>query len=621
MNQRRRGYRAPSDYNPNRGKSSGRRGRPGGRFGDERQSGAADSPERPRRDSDPRAGQDRGADRRGTARRDGRDAGREPSRETGRLDRARRDPRDRGAARSERPDRGTEGSRDRGSGHGSGRQRESHRDAAAQSGAARVFSFDADGMPRGGAPDDGRPRSERPRSERPHREHGESRGHRPQVTDQRSQERREPPQRAAKEHSVSFERLEAKRTSAEDVRGLGFADLGLGGNIVRALSELGAERPFPIQAATIPDAVEGRHLLGRARTGSGKTIAFGAALVERILKLKAEGVFRPDPPKQRRERGVAQKRQKGEKPSVRAPKALILAPTRELALQIDRTVQPIARSVGLYTGQFVGGSPFEPQLHALQRGVDIVIGTPGRIEDLAQRGILELRDVHVTVLDEADHMCELGFLEPVQRILRRTERGGQRLLFSATLDWGVRDLVDEFLRNPAVHEIAEDAEVQGDVTHRVLVVLREDKDAALVELARRGDRVIVFCRTRAYVDRLAELFAEAGIRVTALHGDLAQAKRERNLQRFAEGKVPVLVATDVAARGLHVDDVDLVIQADPPDDAKTYVHRAGRTGRAGRDGAVLTVIPRTRQKRTRELFEQIGIEPDSFGDFAPGDRF
>ncbi len=598
MNQRRRGYRAPSDYNPNRGKSSGRRGRPGGRFGDERQSGAADSPERPRRDSDPRAGQDRGADRRGAARRDGRDAGREPGRETGRPDRARRDP------------------RDRGSGHGSGRQRESHRDAAAQSSGARVFSFDADGMPRGGAPGDGRPRSERP-----HREHGESRGHRPQVADQRSQERREPPQRAAKEHSVSFERLEAKRTSAEDVRGLGFADLGLGGNIVRALSELGAERPFPIQAATIPDAVEGRHLLGRARTGSGKTIAFGAALVERILKLKAEGVFRPDPPKQRRERGVAQKRQKGEKPSVRAPKALILAPTRELALQIDRTVQPIARSVGLYTGQFVGGSPFEPQLHALQRGVDIVIGTPGRIEDLAQRGILELRDVHVTVLDEADHMCELGFLEPVQRILRRTERGGQRLLFSATLDWGVRDLVDEFLRNPAVHEIAEDAEVQGDVTHRVLVVLREDKDSALVELARRGDRVIVFCRTRAYVDRLAELFAEAGIRVTALHGDLAQAKRERNLQRFAEGKVPVLVATDVAARGLHVDDVDLVIQADPPDDAKTYVHRAGRTGRAGRDGAVLTVIPRTRQKRTRELFEQIGIEPDSFGDFAPGDRF
>lgn len=604
MNQRRRGYRAPSDYNPNRGKSSGRRGRPGGRFGDDRQNGPADSPERPRRDSDPRAGQDRGAERRGSDHRGGRETGRD----AGRPDRARRDPRDRGAARSERPDRATEGSRDRGSGHGSGRQRESHRDAAAQNGGARVFSFDADGMPRGGAPG-----GERPRAERPHREHGESRGHRPQ-------DRREPPQRGSQEHSVSFERLEAKRTSAEDVRGLGFADLGLGGNIVRALTELGAERPFPIQAATIPDAVEGRHLLGRARTGSGKTIAFGAALVERILKLKAEGVFRPDPPKQRRERGVAQKRQKGEKPSVRAPKALILAPTRELALQIDRTVQPIARSVGLYTGQFVGGSPFEPQLHALHRGVDIVIGTPGRIEDLAQRGILELRDVHVTVLDEADHMCELGFLEPVQRILRRTERGGQRLLFSATLDWGVRDLVDEFLRNPAVHEIAEDAEVQGDVTHRVLVVLREDKDAALVELARRGKRVIVFCRTRAYVDRLAELFAEEGLRVTALHGDLAQAKRERNLQRFAEGKVPVLVATDVAARGLHVDDVDLVIQADPPGDAKTYVHRAGRTGRAGRDGAVLTVIPRTRQKRTRELFEQLGIEPDSFGDFAPGDE-
>lgn len=615
MNQRRRGYRAPSDYNPNRGKSSGRRGRPGGRFGDARQDGHAAAQDRPRRDSDPRAGRDsdpragrdRGAERRGPDHRDGRDAGR--------PDRAGRDPRDRGAARSERPDRATEGSRDRASGHGSGRQRASHRDDAAQSGGARVFAFDADGMPRGGASGDGRPRSERP-----HRGHGESRGHRPQAAGHRPQDRREPPQRGSQKHSASFERLEARRTSAEDVRGLGFSDLGLGGNIVRALAEIGAERPFPIQAATIPDAIEGRHLLGRARTGSGKTIAFGAALVERILKLKAEGVFRPDPPKQRRERGVAQKRQRGEKPSVRAPKALILAPTRELALQIDRTVQPIARSVGLYTGQFVGGAPFEPQLHALQRGVDIVIGTPGRIEDLAQRGILELRDVRVTVLDEADHMCELGFLEPVQRILRRTERGGQRLLFSATLDWGVRDLVDEFLRNPAVHEIAEDAEVQGDVSHRVLVVLREDKSEALVELARRGERVIVFCRTRAYVEQVAELLAESGLKVAALHGDLAQAKRERNLERFAAGKVPVLVATDVAARGLHVDDVDLVIQADPPDDAKTYVHRAGRTGRAGRDGAVLTVIPRTRQKRTRELFEQIGIEPDSFGDFAPGDE-
>ena len=605
MNQRRRGYRAPSDYNPNRGKSPGRRG-PGG-F-PSRDGGPADRQDR--QDRSRRGGDPRGTDAPRPDRRDG------SGRDSGRQDSARRESERRDPAR--RGDRGDD----------------SARRTRGEDGGARVFSFDAEGNPAGGAPRGGGAG----RTDRPKREHGESRGHRPQhdraPSDRPRTERSDRPhanrghgqqeprrQRVAQEHSASFERLEARRTSAEDVRGLTFSDLGLGGNIVRSLAEIGAEKPFPIQAATIPDAIEGRHLLGRARTGSGKTIAFGAALVERILKLKAEGVFRPDPPKQRRERGVAQKRAKGDKPSVRAPKALILAPTRELALQIDRTVQPIARSVGLYTGQFVGGSPFEPQLHALHRGVDIVIGTPGRLEDLAQRGILELRDVHVTVLDEADHMCELGFLEPVQRILRRTERGGQRLLFSATLDWGVRDLVDEFLRNPAVHEIAEDAEVQGDVTHRVLVVLREDKDAVLVELARRGKRVIVFCRTRAYVDRLAELFAEEGIRVTALHGDLAQAKRERNLQRFAEGKVPVLVATDVAARGLHVDDVDLVIQADPPDDAKTYVHRAGRTGRAGRDGAVLTVIPRTRQKRTRELFEQLGIEPEGFGDYAPGDRF
>ncbi|WP_449283188.1 DEAD/DEAH box helicase [Leucobacter sp.] len=419
-----------------------------------------------------------------------------------------------------------------------------------------------------------------------------------------------------------YEPLDARLTTAADVAGMSFGDLGLGGNIVRTLGELGAERPFPIQAATIPDALQGRDVLGRARTGSGKTIAFGSALVERLLRLKAEGAFASDPAPTRKKPQRGERRERAPKRAARKPKALILAPTRELALQIDRTVQPIARSVGFFTAQLVGGVPLDPQVHALERGVDIVIGTPGRVRDLVNRRRLDLREVLISVIDEADHMCELGFLEPVQWTLRQTVRGGQRLLFSATLDSGVSELVGEFLREPAVHEAEESA--SGSVRHRVLVVLREDKDHALVELAsepgRTSDssRTMVFCRTRAYAERVAEMLAEEGLRVTALHGDLSQAKRERNLARFSSGKASVLVATDVAARGIHVDDVDLVLQADPPDDAKTYVHRAGRTGRAGKDGLVITVIPRTRQKRTREMLDTAGIEPEYFGDFESG---
>lgn len=461
-------------------------------------------------------------------------------------------------------------------------------------------------------------------------------------------------------------RLAATRTRAEDVAGVRFAELGLGGNIVRSLAEQGANEAYPIQAVTIPEIIAGHDVLGRAHTGSGKTIAFGAALVERLLKLKAEGAFASDPAKAERQRGVREGksassaearvrrarteagrgrnrdteapsdargrggapgagRGRQQRPQARAPKALILAPTRELALQIDRTVQPIARSVGFYTAQLVGGMPFEPQLHALGRGIDIVIGTPGRILDLVQRGHLDLSEIHVSVIDEADHMCELGFLESVQQVLRRTATGGQRLLFSATLDREVDAIIDEFLEAPAVHEIVgasgEGASLDslGNVEHRVLIVLREDKNEVLRELVATGRRVIVFCRTRAYAEQITDLLAATGVNAVALHGDLSQTRRARNLERFTEGKSAVLVATDVAARGIHVDGVDLVVQADPPDDAKGYVHRAGRTGRTG-DGRVLTVIARTRQKRTRELFAELGVEPASFADFVPGQQ-
>jgi len=383
-----------------------------------------------------------------------------------------------------------------------------------------------------------------------------------------------------------------------------FADLGLGGNVVRVLEELGAESPFPIQAATIPVVLEGRDVLGRGKTGSGKTIAFGAPTVERLMTLWAES-------------GKAGgKRQMGRK-----PRALILAPTRELALQIDRTVQPIAQSVGLFTTQIYGGVPQGRQVGALQRGVDIVIGTPGRIEDLVNQGKLDLSEIRIVVLDEADHMCELGFLEPVQRILRHTAQGGQKLLFSATLDAGVAALVDEFLVEPAVHEVAGEDQASSTIEHRVFIIENREKRDIVAQLANRDGKTLVFSRTRAFAEDLTEHLEDYGIRAVALHGDLNQSRRTRNLQQLTSGRVNVLVATDVAARGIHVDDIDLVIQADAPDEYKTYLHRSGRTGRAGKEGRVVTLIPGNRQRRMTDLlgraeidvaFERVALGDDPF---------
>ena len=410
-------------------------------------------------------------------------------------------------------------------------------------------------------------------------------------------------ERFAPADDVVLERLEAEAIQAEQVDGIGFADLGLGGNIVRTLKELGAETPFPIQAATIPVVLEGRDVLGRGRTGSGKTIAFGAPTVERLMTLWAENGGR-----------AGGKRQFGRK-----PRALILAPTRELALQIDRTVQPIAQSVGLFTTQIYGGVPQGRQVGALQRGVDIVIGTPGRVEDLIEQGRLDLSEVAITILDEADHMCDLGFLEPVQRILRRTAPDGQKLLFSATLDSGVATLVDEFLVDPAVHEVAGEDQASGTIEHRVFVIDNRDKRDIVAQLADREGKTLVFSRTRAFAEDLTDHLADAGILAVALHGDLNQSRRTRNLQQLTSGRVDVLVATDVAARGIHVDDIDLVIQADAPDEYKTYLHRSGRTGRAGREGRVVTLVPRNRQRRLADLLGRAEIEVD-FEDVRLGDE-
>ncbi|WP_314100682.1 DEAD/DEAH box helicase, partial [uncultured Frigoribacterium sp.] len=396
------------------------------------------------------------------------------------------------------------------------------------------------------------------------------------------------------EDDVKLEKLQAEVLTAQDVEGVSFGDLGLGDNIERQLASMGAAAPFAIQAATIPDVLAGRDVLGRGRTGSGKTIAFGAPLVEKLM-----------------ENNGAKNRKMG-----RRPRALILAPTRELAMQIDRTVQPIARSVGLFTTQVYGGVPQARQVGALNRGVDIVIGTPGRIEDLIDQGRLDLSEVVITVLDEADHMCDLGFLEPVQRIIRETAQvkpngdRAQKLLFSATLDKGVAKLVDEFLVKPAVHEVAGEDQASSTIDHRVLVIEQRDKTAVIEQLASGPGKTLVFARTRAFAEQLTDQLEDAGIRATSLHGDLNQARRTRNLGLLTSGKVNVLVATDVAARGIHVDDIELVVQADMPDEYKTYLHRSGRTGRAGKEGTVVTLITRPRRRRMEELLDRAEIEAE-----------
>ncbi|GAA1219487.1 DEAD/DEAH box helicase [Rhodoglobus aureus] len=400
----------------------------------------------------------------------------------------------------------------------------------------------------------------------------------------------------SQQEDVVLERLVAKVVTASEVEGKSFIDLGIGSNISRQLASMGAESPFPIQAATIPDVLAGKDVLGRGKTGSGKTIAFGAPLVERLM-----------------ENNGGKDRQMGRK-----PRALILAPTRELAQQIDRTIQPIARSVGLFTTTIVGGVPQYKQVAALTRGVDVIIATPGRVEDLIEQGRLDLSQVKVTVLDEADHMCDLGFLEPVQRILRETSEGGQKLLFSATLDKGVATLVKEFLVDPAVHEVAGEDQASSTIDHKVLLIEQREKRAIIKQLAAGAGKTLVFTRTRAFAEEMAEFLSMGGTPATSLHGDLNQSRRTRNLQMLTSGKVNVLVATDVAARGIHVDDISLVIQADAPEEYKTYLHRSGRTGRAGKVGTVVTLINRNRRRKMDELLGRAEIDAESI-DVAAGD--
>ncbi|MEN0072186.1 MAG: DEAD/DEAH box helicase, partial [Propionicimonas sp.] len=345
----------------------------------------------------------------------------------------------------------------------------------------------------------------------------------------------------------------------------GFRDLGVRPELVAVLQRHDIVEPFPIQALSLPDALAGRDVLGRGRTGSGKTVAFSLPVVTRLVE-------------------------RGGRSRAHRPRALVLVPTRELAVQVNQTMAFLARAVGLRTMTVYGGVSYGPQLRRLEAGVDILIATPGRLEDLVERGACDLSEVGIAVLDEADLMADMGFLPAVMRLLRQTAPGGQRMLFSATLDRDVAAVVDAHLSDPVEHAVV--AEEAPAIQHRVFLVTRENKLQVLADLVSGEGRSLVFARTKHGVARLARSLAVAGIPATELHGDLRQAARQRNLDDFASGRVRVLVATDVAARGIHVDDIALVVHSDPPTDPKAFLHRSGRTARAGASGVVVTLCQR-----------------------------
>ncbi len=352
-----------------------------------------------------------------------------------------------------------------------------------------------------------------------------------------------------------------------------FASLGVPSTLVAPLSGRGIAEPFPIQQATLPDTLAGRDVLGRGRTGSGKTLAFALPLVARLARMVPSAS------------GIAARTRPG------APRGLVLAPTRELANQILETLEPLAKAAGLRVMTIFGGVGQARQVQQLRAASDIVVATPGRLEDLIGQGHARLDSVAVTVLDEADHMADLGFLPAVTRILSATPGGGQRLLFSATLDNGIDKLVKRFLSRPLVHSVDGAESPVTAMTHHVFLVPDATQKRAIVrELAAGTSRRLLFTRTKHQARRLARELTADGVPAVELHGNLSQNARERGLKAFADGRVRVMVATDIAARGIHVDEVELVVHVDPPAEHKAYLHRSGRTARAGNDGDVVTLV-------------------------------
>ncbi|MFB6774148.1 DEAD/DEAH box helicase, partial [Streptomyces sp. NPDC056337] len=391
------------------------------------------------------------------------------------------------------------------------------------------------------------------------------------------------------DHAVMPENAEGAEGATEAVEAaetpatpeVTFAELGLPEGVVRKLAQNGVTTPFPIQAATIPDALAGKDILGRGRTGSGKTLSFGLPTLATLA---------------------------GGRTEKHKPRAVILTPTRELAMQVADALQPYGDVLGLKMKVVCGGTSMGNQIYALERGVDILVATPGRLRDIINRGACSLENVQIAVLDEADQMSDLGFMPEVTELLDQVPAGGQRMLFSATMENEIKTLVDRYLDKPVSHEV--DA-AQGAVTtmsHHILVVKPKDKAPVTAAIASRKGRTIIFVRTQLGADRVAEQLRDAGAKADALHGGMTQGARTRTLADFKDGYVNVLVATDVAARGIHVDGIDLVLNVDPAGDHKDYLHRAGRTARAGRTGTVVSLSLPHQRRQIFRLMEDAGVD-------------
>ena len=377
-------------------------------------------------------------------------------------------------------------------------------------------------------------------------------------------------------------RRESRRTRPADAADSPtFTSLGVPAPLTAALTAAGIDAPFPIQVAVLPDALAGADILGRGRTGSGKTLGFCIPLVARLA---------------------------GGHTSAGRPRGLVLVPTRELASQVQDVLRPLTRAVGLSVATIFGGTPQRPQVAALHNRVDIIVACPGRLADLIDQGHCHLGDVEISVVDEADHMADLGFLPPVRRLLDATPPDGQRMLFSATLDRAVDVLVRRFLNHPAEHAV-DPLGAPAPIVHHLLTVAPADRAAVVAALAGGDNRSLIFTRTKHGARKLARQLTAAHIPAAELHGNLTQATRERNLARFASGAVRVMVATDIAARGIHVDGIDLVIHADSPSEHKAYLHRSGRTGRAGASGVVVTLQTPAQAGDVRALMRKASVVP------------
>jgi superfamily II DNA/RNA helicase len=361
-----------------------------------------------------------------------------------------------------------------------------------------------------------------------------------------------------------------------------FDSIGVEPALVEVLASQGITTAFPIQAMTVADALAGRDVCGKAKTGSGKTLAFGVPLLQRTMGNEATEPGRP--------------------------RGLVLVPTRELAVQVHDVLEPLAEAVGLRLVAVYGGADIDRQVKKLRRGVDIIIATPGRLIDLGDRGELTVADIETLVLDEADRMADMGFMPQVEWVLRRLERSHQTLLFSATLDGAVDRLVSRYLTDPVMHEVASPQTTVEEMEHRFLHVHQMDRVKVAAAICRNVSKSIVFVRTKRGADRLVEQLRKEGVDAAAIHGDLRQANRERTLKDFSEGKLPALVATDVAARGLDIDAVDVVIHFDPPEDHKAYLHRSGRTARAGEAGVVVTLVQWNQVLEVERIQTRIGLK-------------